>query len=166
MLDLIVFIGIRIKHILEIHFSSYCFVVINFDIHYCRAAGALPQTTEDTIGRNPCVRSSSTITMLSSTRFEMGPHVESFLNSRFVMPLPHLEIQKFDIDRPITEYGSDLVLTERTSTRKSTHKMKNRSWIWWFPEVFAASLIACGAPKPCGAGSSRNNDFRERISSR
>ena len=120
-----------------------------------RAAGALPQTAEDTIGRNPCVRSSSsTITMLSSARFEMGPHVESFLNSRFVMTLGHLEIEKWKVECGKMGYGSDLVLTERTSTRKSTHKMKNRSWIWWFPEVFAASLIACGAPMPCGAGSS------------
>ena len=42
---------------------------------YCdnRAAGALPQTAEDTIGRNPCVqgrRPSSTITMLEKCRIE------------------------------------------------------------------------------------------------
>ena len=29
--------------------------------YHFRAAGALPQTAEDTIGRNPCVRSSSTV---------------------------------------------------------------------------------------------------------
>ena len=27
-----------------------------FAAHYCRAAGALPQSAEDTIGRNPCVQ--------------------------------------------------------------------------------------------------------------
>ena len=38
-------------------FSFICFMLfITFFI--CRAAGALPQTAEDTIGRNPCVRSS------------------------------------------------------------------------------------------------------------
>ena len=92
--------------------------------------------------------------MLSSARFEMGPHVESFLNSRFVMTLAHLEIEKWKVEWRKTGYGSDLVLTERTSTRKSTHKMKNQSWVWCFLEVSAADY---GAPKtPWGSGSSNS----------
>ena len=121
-----------------------------------RAAGALPQTAEDTIGRNPCVRSSATttITMLSSARFRAVVDTQSFLNFKFGLPLAHLKIEKYRISRPRPSDGSHLVLTECTPHRKSTHKMKNRSWIWRFPEVFCRHWSACGAPMPCGAGSS------------
>ena len=67
--------------------------------------------------------------MMSSARFEMVPHVGYFFNSRFVMSLVN-KIEKYISGCAITGYGSDLVLTERTSTQKSTHKMKNRGWVW------------------------------------
>ena len=68
------------------------------------------------------------------------------------MTLVHLKIEKYLMSRPRPADGSDLVLTEWTPTQKSTHKMKNRSWIWCFLEVSAADY---GAPKtPWGSGSS------------
>ena len=92
-----------------------------------RAVGALLQTAEDTIGRNPCVRSTihPTFTMLSSARFRACRDTQSFLNSKFGMPLAHLEIEKCRIERPRPCDGSHLVLTEWTYTRKSTHRMKH-----------------------------------------
>ena len=96
----------------------------------------------------------ATITMLFSARLRPPSHIRSFLNSKFGMTLVHLKIEKYRISRPRPIDGSDLVLTEWTPHRKSTHKMKNRSWIWRFPEVFCSLWLACGAPMPCGAGSS------------
>ena len=123
-----------------------------------RAAGALPQTAEDTIGRNPCVRSSvvrrQTFSMLFSARFGAVVDTQSFLNLKFGMPLVHLKIEKYRLERARPVGGVDLVLTEWTPHRKSTHKMKNQSWIWRFPEVLLQSYSACGAPMPCAAGSS------------
>lgn len=113
-----------------------------------RAAGALPQTAEDTIRRNPCVRSSTTttITMLSSARFRACRDTQSFSNSKFGMPLAHLKIEKYRLSRPRPADGSDLVLTEWTPHRKSTHRMKNRSCVWWFPDVSSVSLIRLRRP--------------------
>ena len=122
---------------------------IFFTEHY-RAAGALPQTAEDTIGRNPCVQSSvrrrPTITMLFRARLRVCPHTRSFLNSKFGMTLVHLKIEKYRISRPRPIDGSDLVLTEWTPHRKSTHKMKNRSWVWWFPVLSTALIFGLRRP--------------------
>ena len=74
--------------------------------------------------------------MLSSTRFRAVIDTQSFLNSKFGMRLVHLKIEKCRSERARPVDGVDLVLTEWTPHRKSTHKMKNRSWIWWFPESF------------------------------
>ena len=101
---------------------------------YYRAAGALPQTAEDTIGRNPPVLVSS--------------------SSLVGMTLVHLKIEKYRISRTRPIDGSDLVLTEWTPHRKSTHKIKNRSWVCRFPELLLQFYSACGAPMPCAAGSS------------
>ena len=91
-------------------------------------------------------------TMLSSARFRAVSHTRSFLNSKFVMTLVHLKIEKCWLERARPMGGVDLVLTEWTPSRKSTHKMKNRSWVWCSLEVSAADY---GAPKtPCGSGSS------------
>ena len=70
------------------------------------------------------------------------------------MTLVHLKIEKYRISRPRPIDGSDLVLTEWTPHRKSTHKMKNRSWVCRFPELLLQFYSACGAPMPCAAGSS------------
>ena len=87
-----------------------------------RAAGALPQTAEDTIGRNPSVRSSTTITMLSRARFRAVAHIRSFLYSKFVMTLVHLKIEKYRIERTRPIYRSDLVLTEWTDSQSRLTK--------------------------------------------
>ena len=125
---------------------------LQFSRNY-RAAGALPQTAEDTIGRNPSVQSiRPTFTMLFSARFRAVVDTQSFLNSKFGMPLVHLKIEKCRLERARPVGGVDLVLTEWTPPRKSTHKMKNQSWVWCFLEVSAADY---GAPKtPWGSGSS------------
>ena len=74
-------------------------------------------------------------TMLSSARFRACRDTQSFLNSKFGMPLAHLKIEKCRLERTRPVDGVDLVLTEWTPPRKSTHKMKNQSWIWWFPDA-------------------------------
>ena len=89
-------------------------------------------------------------------------HTRSFLNSKFGMPLVHLKIEQYRISRPRPFDGSDLVLTEWTPHRKSTHKMENQSWVWRFPEGFCPLWSACGAPMPCGAGSSINQSVWKR----
>ena len=87
-----------------------------------------------------------TITMLSRARFGAVAHIRSFLYSKFVMTLVHLKIKKMQIERTRPIYGSDLVLTEWTPPRKSTHKMKNRSWVWWFLEVSTAFIFGLRRP--------------------
>ena len=92
--------------------------------------------------------------MLFSARFGAVAHIRSFLNLKFDMALVHLKIEKYRISRPRPIGGSDLVLTEWTPRRKSTHKMKNRSSGYRFPEILLQFYSACGAPMPCAAGSS------------
>ena len=62
------------------------------------------------------------------------------------MTLVHLKIEKYLLERTRPIDGSDLVLTEWTPRPKSTHKMKNRSWIWRFPDVSSVSLIRLRRP--------------------
>ena len=117
---------------------------------YYRAAGALPHTAEDTIGRNPSVRSSrpSTNHCAVQCQIETTSKHTIFFKFKIGIPLVHLKIKKYQSERPRPIDGLDLVMTEWTSPRKSTHEMKNRSCsiypLW----------SACGAPMPCGAGSS------------
>ena len=87
-----------------------------------------------------------TITMLSSARFRAVVDTQSFLNSKFGMPLVHLKIEKYRLERARPVGGVDLVLTDWTYTRKSTHRMKNRSCVWWFPDVSSVSLIRLRRP--------------------
>ena len=61
-----------------------------------RAAGALPQSAEDTIGRNPCVRSSTYLP--THNHYAVQCKIQTtfthtiFLNSKFGMRLVHLKI--------------------------------------------------------------------------
>ena len=104
----------------------------------------LPKIPQDEILASRVVP--TTITMLSSARLRAVVDTQSFLNSKFVMPLAHLKIEKYRLERARPADRSDLVLTEWTYTRKSTHKMKNRSWVWWFLEVSTAFIFGLRRP--------------------
>ena len=92
--------------------------------------------------------------MLFSARLKVCSHTRSFLNSKFGMRLVHLKIEKCRSERARPMDGVDLVLTEWTPHRKSTHKMKNRSWFGGSQCFLLHLYSACGAPMPCAAGSS------------
>ena len=62
------------------------------------------------------------------------------------MTLVHLKIEKYRLERARPVGGVDLVLTEWTPHRKSTHKMKNQSWIWRFPELPTAIILGLRRP--------------------
>ena len=70
------------------------------------------------------------------------------------MTLVHLKIEKCRLERARPMGGVELVLTEWTPSRKSTHRMKNQSWFGGSQSFLLQFYSACGAPMPRGAGSS------------
>ena len=88
--------------------------------------------------------------MLSSARFRAGADTQSFFNSKSGMTLAHLEIEKCRIERPRPVGGVDLVLTEWTPPRKSTHKMKIE--VGFGGSQRASAIADRPAASPCPAG--------------
>ena len=90
------------------------------------------------------------ITMLFSARLRPPSHTQSFLNSKFGMTLVHLKIEKYRISRPRPIDGSDLVLTEWTPHRKSTHRVKIK--VGFGDSQRASAVSGRPAAPPCPAG--------------